>query len=344
LLSEALPSSVELVGTTSPTPDFYQDGVSFSAPPSTSIDLSTPPDTSNRFDISISIISANVCTFYESSKFGENFAARRNFIMNQMEMEKIDIGGFQETRSSMTRIVQIGSFFVISSSAAAGRNYGVEIWVHSKFKISGVSPTFDCFTMIHSEPQILLISMQLGDVLVFLLNFHAPQAEAKNPDQPSLSMSNATRRKWWRKLLTVCKCIPQDALLYITCDANATIGNHATPVSGTFDGEDHNVNTDFFTEFLLALNMFLPATFDGGHVGSSVTHHTSHNVKRRIDYIAVKKHIQFSKLDSSVADIDLSLAKIDHLAPLIRSACSLAACTAPLFEHRTRICNVDFLQ
>jgi len=301
-------------------------------------------ETSDRFDISISIISANVCTFYESSRFGENFAARRNFIMNQMEMEKIDIGGFQETRSSMTRIVQIGSFFVISSSAAAaGRNYGVEIWIHNKFKIAGVSPTFNCFTMIHSEPQILLISMQLGDVLVFLLNFHAPQAQAKNPDDPSLSMSYATRRKWWRRLLAVCKCIPNDGLLYITCDANSTIGSHATPVSGTFDGEDHNVNTDFFTDFLQALNMFLPATFDGCHSGPSVTHHTSHNVKRRIDYIAVKKHIQFSKLESCVADLDLSLAKIDHLAPLVRSVCTLASCTAPLFEHRTKICNVDLL-
>ena len=103
--------------------------------------------------------------------------------------------------------------------------------------------------MIHSEPQILLISMQLGSVLVFFLNFHAPQADARDSDDPSVRISLKTRKLWWHKLYNVSKCIPHAALLFLTCDAHATVGSFASSVASTLDAEEPTVNTDFFLDF-----------------------------------------------------------------------------------------------
>ena len=113
--------------------------------------------------------------------------------------------------------------------------------------------------MIQSEPQILLISMQLGSCIAFFLNFHAPQADARDPDDPTVRITAQTRNLWRHKLYRVCKCVPRNALLFLTCDANATVGSFASPVSSTLDPEEPNANTDFFLEFLARMDMIIPA-------------------------------------------------------------------------------------
>ena len=49
----------------------------------------------------------------------------------------------------------------------------------TRFKINACSATTEAVTLICAEPTILLISVQFGSWLVYFLNFHAPQCEAK---------------------------------------------------------------------------------------------------------------------------------------------------------------------
>jgi hypothetical protein len=214
-------------------------------------------------------------------------------IMEQCKRALLSIIGMQETRSPHTRISQVNDYFIVSSATDRNRFYGCEIWVSVKFQVDDVFPTAESFVLIHADPQILLISVQLGSFLCYISTFHAPQNNAKDPTNKHIPMSDTTRAKWWENLYVIHKDLDPNIPLFCLADANATTGLQVSSMIGGLDSEYPNKNTPHFIQFLAKTRLVAPATFDRFHMGSSGTHRSSNNKFKRIDYVLVSDFLTF---------------------------------------------------
>ena len=188
------------------------------------------------FKLSLKVSSANVCTLYEDgSSYSESYSTRRLMIMEQFKKAKFDFIGVQESRSPSTRVVTVNSYIVVSSAASQQRNYGCEIWINLSLKIQGQHPSHDCITLIHADPRILLISLQIGTFICYLLDFHAPQNESMSTANKSIKMSSKERSKWWGNLKSKCSRLDREVPLIVFCDANASMGSFESPHMSTYD-------------------------------------------------------------------------------------------------------------
>ena len=152
-----------------------------------------PPNISQK-----GFASANVRTFYETTKKVKlstvAFSARRLLVFEEFRVAKISCFGLQETRATSTRIYHVENYLVVSSQCDKFRNYGIETCIDTKFKINACSASMEAVILICAEPTILLISVQLGTWLVYYLNFHAPQCEAKASRGDPKKMTIAQRK------------------------------------------------------------------------------------------------------------------------------------------------------
>jgi hypothetical protein len=207
------------------------------------------------------------------------------------------------------------------------------------FKLCGHSTTVESVTLIHSSPRILLLSVQYGPLLVYFLNFHAPQCDAKACWASTSKMSNKTRTIWWKTLLKLCKSLNPQFPLFVFCDSNATVGSITSTAIGSLSPELDNANSVQFASFLNALNLFLPSTFSHYHSGPSRTYTTSSS-NRRIDYIAIPNSLTVWSLRSTVLPIALSIIKDDHWSPSLKFNVFFdCSPVQPLFPHRVAICD-----
>ena len=157
----------------------------------------------------------------------------------------------------------------------------------------------EAVTLICAEPTILLISVQFGSWLVYFLNFHAPQCEAKASRGDPKKMTIAQRKAWWKHLSDICANLDPRFLLFVFCDATATMGSVVSQQVSSYGSAPSNVNSQFFASSLRSRNLFLPATFQQFHSGSNHTYTPSLTDRKRIDYVAIPSAIPVWNLKSS---------------------------------------------
>ena len=133
----------------------------------------------------------------------------------------------------------------VTSQCDKFRNYGIETCIDTKFKISSCSATTEAVTLICAEPTILLISVQFGSWLVYLLNLHAPQCEAKASRGDPKKMTIAQRKAWWKHLSDICGNLDPKFPLFVFCDANATMGSVVSQQVSSHGSAPSNVNSLF---------------------------------------------------------------------------------------------------
>ncbi|CAE7614655.1 unnamed protein product [Symbiodinium microadriaticum] len=124
-----------------------------------------------------------------------------------LRRHRIQIAGFQETRLKQTGMTQQEGFWVFHSACTAAGVGGTQIWIqqHEQWQRSA-------FSILHAEPQVLLVLGNVRGQPIVILSAHAP------PSTKPVEELEA----WWCHLRTVLHKAPAASVPICCVDANAT--------------------------------------------------------------------------------------------------------------------------
>ena len=161
---------------------------------------------------------------------------------------------------------------MISEPADARGRGGCELWVTKELK-----PNKRNVRLLHSEPELLLASLELPKCRCFVLIFHAPPECAGEQE----------RLLWWQH----CKSVVQESavdteVLVTMCDANARVGSVQSSWIGPMRPEKENQNGRQLHQMLEEFDQIASNTFflQGGSSWTSST-----GAQARIDYVAIPR-------------------------------------------------------
>ena len=175
--------------------------------------------------------------------------------------------------------------------------------------------------------------------LIYYLNFHAAQCDAKASHGDSKKMTIAEREAWGTHFSDISANLDPMFPLFVFCDANSTMGSVVNQHVSSHGSAPDNVNSPFCAAFLGSNGLVLPATFQEFHIGSNHTYTPSLTDRKRIDYVANPSSVPVWNLTSSVLLIISSIIKADHWSPSVSFDVTLYECTAPLCSHRIAACE-----
>jgi len=205
----------------------------------------------------IKIFFHNLLSMYESTSdvpVGLEVFGRRGLI----EASLVDLGytlaGFAEARTAQKQIVT--SNFIMCSSGSEVQHFGCEVWIARKFPVllnngriakccispSHVNVFFCC-------PRILIVSVQAGPHLLYVVVFHAPHSGAGDK-----------RKEFWELLLNTLLNIKGQTIVFL-CDANAKVGSCTSDSVGNYYEQNEDYNGRAFHNILKTFNLYAPNTF-----------------------------------------------------------------------------------
>ncbi|CAE7864363.1 unnamed protein product [Symbiodinium sp. KB8] len=209
-----------------------------------------------------------------------------------LRAQGIHIAGFQETRLQQNGMVTMEGFWVFSSACTKAGVGGAQIWIRQ-------DPAWQrqAFSIVHAEPQILLVLGVYKGQQVTVLSAHAPQTT-----KPIEELET-----WWQHLRTVLHRAPATCLPICCIDANATFVHDAD--QGT--SVPKCANARLLQALLAAKDLCSnPAFFPNGEPAVSWISPQGH--KKLIDYVLFPRGWQSQiKLLPSPGLGDL-FADIDH--------------------------------
>ncbi|CAE7243520.1 unnamed protein product, partial [Symbiodinium necroappetens] len=262
-----------------------------------------------------------------------------------LRKHKIDVAGFQETRLDMKGISTIGSYWVLSAACTDKGIGGAQLWIrHSKHWDR------QAFSIVHAEPQILIVIGTYRGVRVQLVSAHAPPACSPEP----------AILDWWSHFSTTLHRAPPGCAPLLFLDANATFAREAG-VQETVDSKPTCANSKQLLQLASAKGLYLsPHSLKTGEALQSWTSPQGH--KKLIDYLAVPDNWEpaFEAcptpcLGDLHADIDHQpvmaqvtakvQARVDQKGPSLEAkiwgnpvnhqVAAAAACTCPIVQWET---------
>ncbi|CAE7241092.1 cid11 [Symbiodinium sp. CCMP2592] len=119
----------------------------------------------------------------------------------------VDIAGIQETRQRQTGIATLSDYWILHAPCTDQGIGGAQIWVRH-------NPRWDrqAFTIVHQEPQILVVLGSFDGVRMLLVSAHAPPA----------TTAADVLQDWWGHLATTLHRTPANCVPLFFLDANAT--------------------------------------------------------------------------------------------------------------------------
>ena len=232
--------------------------------------------------------------------------ARIQLMFESFEKAGWDFIGLQETRLKGDAIRTTARYICVQSSAVHGQ-LGVALWIAKKWKgAGGQSLAAKHFTVLHSDPRLLLVRCCSQAFKADFCVAHAPQ-KGSGP---------AVCGEWWQNPNSVLASLSRDSHpLILFIDANASTGATATHAIGTHGAEPEDLNSQSFEDLLLRRRLWLPATFEHCHEGSTHTFRSKpEGNPHRLDYIAIAQTWTPACVISShvVYDMDLAQKAEDH--------------------------------
>ena len=120
----------------------------------------------------------------------------------------------EATRTRGDAISSAGQFWVLSSAATTAGMEGCQIWFHQHLSIfdqKGHCWQRSSFTIVHSEPRILIVLAEAGGLKFGLISAHAHTAAA----------SEEAQLQWWAHLAACVHKLPPACIPICGRDANA---------------------------------------------------------------------------------------------------------------------------
>ena len=228
----------------------------------------------------------------------------------QFHQKQIAMVGIQEARTSAG--CRVSENYRIFSSGyqqcGKAKHHGCELWVHKTLPFCTLPDgrkvgLKNCKITVVVQDARLLIANFEGPVAFTVAVAHAPCVSA---DRPISVVS-----QWWSDLSQTLTEFPRgNTLVFI--DANAPLAERETPYFGLHQKENMNPQGYEFQEFLIANELYVPATF-ATHSGLGATWRHPRGDQLRRDYVLLGKSF-FSVCTQSLVltDFDGGFSHVDH--------------------------------
>lgn len=257
--------------------------------------------------------------------------ARLEWILKSFDDLGIHVFALQETRIRKVKQSFDDRYILIKSQATRAGQYGMIIGLSKRHPFAaqtqpGVSQEkeqlffqADDYTIIESDPRILVVKVQRNNFRCILTAAHAPHTGATLQEIEAFWVSVDTSipkhfADWPRVVLT---------------DANCRLGSLPCERIGSWQAESMTEKSEPFAQFVVKSNVFLPATFEKYHIGESGTWQHQLGMWKRNDFIGIPCDWPIQSCTSWIPDnVDFSIAKEDH-----RTVC--AECSWTEFAHDT---------
>ena len=233
-------------------------------------------------------------------------------LRQQCRAEGLHVVGIQETRTTDTTTYDTD--YIRYVGVAEQGHGGVELWITSTAPITTHDGENNLFrrtdaTVLHSEPELLLVAANLGGVRTLCVVGHAPH---RGHDKETITT-------WWRTLKTHLQRHRQQRRIILLLDANA--GLYALePHCGDVYGQEKDTAGQEFMQLLIDFDLFAPATFADIHRGPSTTWHSAKttNEGNRNDYVILSRELHPQCIVSEISyALDAGNQAIDHIAATV---------------------------
>ena len=263
-----------------------------------------------HFDVKIA--SANVLTLLpKRGPAGVQGRARMEMLQKQFAQEGYHLIGVQEARVRTEIKIEQDGFLVFSAPASAAGHYGCQLWISTTlpFGPPGTCVKSQHCKLVAKDPRFLIIQIKAPFLRAIVISAHAPTSQA----------SQDTISKWWH---TLGQAIPTRLRQWpqiLLVDANARVGSHPSLAVGPYQGDEQDGGGDELHGYLIANQLWLPATFEEQHEGEAGTwKHPKTEEWSRGDFIGLPRAWTFSRCRSFIeTNVDLSLSREDHRPPAV---------------------------
>ena len=227
-------------------------------------------------------------------------------LREQCAAQKVNIIGIQETRTQ--EACTYDTNYIRYVGVAQKGHGGVELWVSTSIPTTKTEAGTDHFqrsdaTVIHAEPELLIVALHLGGVPLLCIVGHAPHR----------GHSQEHIERWWNHLRTLARPHKGRGQFIVCIDA---LG-HQEPFCGQHGEQTFDTAGRAMLDLMQDLDLFAPSTFANLHYGDTATWYSAKttNQGRRNDYILLDLKLWKQCLDSrNNFYIDAGNQAIDHVA------------------------------
>ncbi|CAE7277725.1 unnamed protein product [Symbiodinium sp. CCMP2592] len=239
---------------------------------------------------------------------------------------EIDVGAIQEARTP-AGMVRTGGYLRLCSGACNG-HLGVELWVRLGRKVmqgpsgsaSEVELREEHFLVLHRDARLLITLCQCGFSVIFAVA-HAPHRGTEHH----------LLEQWWSQTAGLLRKIVKGRPLVLAGDFNASVGTQVSCHISDLAAEEQDSAGEALHRILRDHELWIPATFEGVHTGSSWTFVQKRNQALiRPDMVAVPLAWRQARV-ASWTDPGVTAAHgvVDHVASVVsvrmRVCCSKLA-------------------
>ena len=202
--------------------------------------------------VEISFATANVLSSGESYVVrrrdpGLQVSGRRAQLDQIFHSTGLQVSGMQECRSKEGRRLEGENFYMISEPPDAKGRGGCELWVTKDLRLDKRN-----VRLLHSEPELLLASLELSKCRCFVLVFRTTPECAGEQE----------RLSWWQHCRSVVQESAVDTEVLVTmCDANARVGSVHSSWIGPVGAEKENQNGRPLHQMLKEFDQMASNTF-----------------------------------------------------------------------------------
>ena len=293
-------------------------------------------------EVHLRLLSCNVLSLKSSRNNQEQWAgvagpARQAALLQQLHDLRCTIFGFQETRLQKLHAA-VDEHYLLFKSAATHHGHGGLLAGFAKNMAYGTISSGphkgrklyfkdEHISVIHGDPRTLLLRVDAPCLKFILTVGHAPHSA-----QPPEAVQS-----WWESLWSAIPTCYRSWPLLLFVDANTQVGADIDVHVGGHAAGKFEERAEFFQHFLQKAHVFLPATFDQYHQGSSDTWTHSGGHQRRIDFIGVPLQWSLSKCQSfNEESFDPTLLRSDHEAVSVILDFPAVGSVQPQIHHTVR--------
>jgi len=274
------------------------------------------------------ISSCNVLTLKGTKETATSMAglARQKAILRQLDEEKITIFALQETRLRRLHQVSDDDFFLLKAAADASGQGGIMVGVSRTRPYAMVrqtssdkrSPAFfreDHLKVVAFDPRFLIIRIATPYLRCLVVAAHAPHS---GQDLQTIGC-------WWDQLHEAVPTSLRQWPVILLADANAVVGMNTSQHIGDYQATKEDVKAEPFEGYVSKNGLWLPATFESCQCGEGATWTHSTGNTKRIDYVGVPLHWNYSSCMAWVSEIvDPTMLRADHAAVCVEARFELA--------------------
>lgn len=258
-----------------------------------------------RKRVEFTVATANVLSLFagkdDKLAKGQYVSARMEALQLQFDEAGIDAIGVQETRHKAQRYFHCDGYHVLSGAATSKGHGGVQLWVAKQLQC-GLCIKKEHLTMLHQDPQQLIVQLRHPDVKMIFLVAHAPTLDKTDELQ-----------QWWQQVDVLLRQCPKWPVISLI-DANSRVGCPTSHSVGDCGAQPENAAGAWFHEWLIRNEFWAPSTFAECHSGDHDTWFHANGASARLDYVALSHDFRDSAVRTWIPqDVDLSMNRTDHL-------------------------------